>query len=209
MPQVNQQTADNFFRTVREVRNAAGVRERTAAAKSWLLKNAESLYTDRGVTRKDLINPYAGSKGREKFIGRLYMYVYEPKHRQTLPYFDRFPVVFILKPYDDGFLGLNMHYLPPRLRLSLFNALMKLASDANLTEKTRLKLSYEVVSGISTYRYAQPCIKRYLTSHIRSRVAEIPADEWDIALFLPTENFAKTSMERVWSDSRKQINNRR
>jgi hypothetical protein len=205
---VSQSTAQNFFKTVRETRSADGVRERTAASKSWLLKNAEALYNDRGMNRNDLLSPYGGAKNRDKIIGRLYMFVYEPKHRQTLPYYDRFPVVFILGPYDDGFLGLNMHYLPPRIRLSLFNSLMKLASNANLTDRTRLKLSYELIAGISTYRYAMPCIKRYLTSHIRSRVAEIPADEWDIALFLPTENFAKTSMEKVWSDSRKKINSR-
>jgi hypothetical protein len=48
---------------------------------------------------------------------------------------------------------------------------------------------------------AKPCIKRYLFSHVQSRFLEITADEWDIAVMLPVESFAKAKKNKVWSES--------
>ena len=42
----------------------------------------------------------------------LNMFVYDPKYKKTLPYYDTFPLVLPLERYSDGFLGLNFHYLP-------------------------------------------------------------------------------------------------
>jgi hypothetical protein len=50
-----------------------------------------------------------------------------------------------------------------------------------------------------------PCIKRYLFTNIQSRFLEITADEWDIAVMLPAENFVGATTSKVWSDSRKKF----
>jgi len=48
-----------------------------------------------------------------KFIlGGLYCFYYNPKGKTDLPYYDQFPMVLALERYNDGFLGLNFHYLP-------------------------------------------------------------------------------------------------
>ncbi len=40
--------------------------------------------------------------------GHLYMFVYDPKTKAELPYYDRFPLVFPFRKTPDGFIGLNM-----------------------------------------------------------------------------------------------------
>ena len=54
-------------------------------------------------------------------------------------------------------------------------------------------------------RYFKPCFKRYLTAHVKSRFARVPASEWEIATFLPTASFEKASKTTVWKDSRGMI----
>jgi hypothetical protein len=45
---------------------------------------------------------------RQKFLmGGLYFFVYDPKTKNDLPYYDRFPLVIPLKRTPDGFIGLN------------------------------------------------------------------------------------------------------
>jgi hypothetical protein len=48
----------------------------------------------------------------------------------------------------------------------------------------------------------------YLNEHVRSRFLEISSSDWDMALFLPLENFEKASKSQVWKDSRAKIRGR-
>ena len=123
-------------------------------------------------------------------IGKMYFFFYSPKFKDTLPVYDRFPLVFPIESYADGFLGLNLHYLSGNERLALLNGLKEFANNNKYDKTTRLRLSYDLLS--STRRLAtemRPCIKRYLFSQVRSKFIEITADEWDRAIELPVEIF--------------------
>ena len=63
-----------------------------------------------------------GQLNRTPAFGSLNMFVYSPKGRNKLPYYDTFPLVLPLKRYKDGFLGLNFHYLPYAMRARLLDA---------------------------------------------------------------------------------------
>ena len=141
----------------------------------------------------------------KSFIGRMYFYFYDPKTKDTLPYYDKFPLVIPIENYSDGFLGLNLHYISPKQRIILLDKLSSILSDHNYDENTRLRISYAYLSKASKIFEATPCIKRYLFGHVQSRFLEITADEWDIAALLPVESFAKASKEEVWNESRKKF----
>ena len=65
-------------------------------------------------------------------------------------------------------------------------------------------MRYELLKGVKKYKEFQPCFKHYLTSQIKGRLVRVPMTEWEIAIFLPTEQFAKVKAETVWRYSRKQ-----
>ncbi len=138
-------------------------------------------------------------------IGHMYFFSYDPKTKDDLPYYDRLPLIFPFNSTSTGIYGINMHYLPYGLRAKLMDALYSIISDTRFDEKTRLKLSYDVLNSTSRFKYFKPCIKQYLYSHIRSQFVHIRADEWNNALFLPVERFQKASKERVFRDSIAQI----
>ena len=138
-------------------------------------------------------------------IGKMYFYFYDPKTKDTLPYYDRFPLVIPIESYKDGFLGLNLHYIHPKQRLILLDKLSETATNNNFDSKTKLRVSYSYLAGASRAFEATPCIKRYLYSHIQSRFLEISADEWDIAAMLPVETFVGAITSKVYADSRKKF----
>jgi hypothetical protein len=135
-------------------------------------------------------------------IGQMYMFYYDAKHKATLPYFDRFPLIFPYKKTSDGFMGINMHYLPLNYRAQLMDALYDVANNSRYDETTKLNLSYSMLNGAAKYKYFKPCVKRYLTNQVRSRFLYIYPSEWDIALFLPLERFQGASKAQVYKDSR-------
>jgi len=134
-------------------------------------------------------------------IGKMYMFVYDPKTKDILPYYDTFPLVFPIEFYGDSFLGLNMHYLPPMLRAKLMDALYLTINNEKYDKTTLLKISYQILSGASRYRYFKPCVKKYLMTHVGSPFIYISPDEWDYALMLPTERFQKANKSMVYKDS--------
>lgn len=134
-------------------------------------------------------------------IGKMYYFNYDPKLKEKLPYYDMYPLVFPIEFYNDGFLGINLHYLPPMLRAQLMDALYDTINNDKFDKTTKLKISYQILSNASRYKYFRPCIKRYLITHVRSPFVYIAPDEWDITLLLPLGKFAKASVDKVYKDS--------
>lgn len=139
-------------------------------------------------------------------MGSMFMFFYDPKHKETLPYYDSFPLVIVLKPAPGGFYGLNLHYLPPVLRAKFLDALLVNLNNNHYDETTKFRVTYDILQRAAKMKYYKPCIKHYLTEHVRSRFALVPAPEWEIATFLPTADFQKAKLSQVYKDSRDIIN---
>jgi hypothetical protein len=146
-------------------------------------------------------------------LGRMYLFQYDPKGKKTLPYYDRFPLVFPIASTRTGgfaasggsFLGINLHYLPLPLRAKLMDALYKTMTTKEIDETTKLKISYQILQQASRYRFFKPCIKRYLISHVQSRFFYIEPTEWEMALFLPLDRFVGANKTRIYAESRNRI----
>jgi hypothetical protein len=78
-------------------------------------------------------------------------------------------------------------------------------TNKNYDATTRVKISYSILQSASKYRYYKPTLKKYLRNHVRSQFLEINVNEWDIALFLPTESFRKADARKVHEDSIRKI----
>ena len=134
-------------------------------------------------------------------LGKMYFYSYDPKWKNDLPWYDTFPLVFPIERYTDGFLGLNFHYLAPKHRAILMDQLKMFANNKKYDETTKLKLTYNMLSGFKKIKRARPTVHRYLDSHIKSKFVLVNADEWEVALFLPVERFKKANKKKVWTHS--------
>jgi hypothetical protein len=140
--------------------------------------------------------------------GHLYMFAYDPKLKKELPYYDRFPLVFPFRKTPDGFIGLNMHYLPYQLRITLLDNLLVYTNNQRFDETTRLKYSWALIDGVAKYKAAQPCVKQYLSGHVRSQFRQINSSDWATAMLLPVERFVGAEKQEVWAESRKIIRKR-
>lgn len=130
--------------------------------------------------------------------GNMYMFMYDPKHKETLPYYDTVPLVLPFAKLPDGFLGINLHYLPYLARFNLLGQLSQLATDKNINERTKIQISWQILNNSQKYLAATACVKHYLNAHVRSRFLQIDFTDWKTAAMLPVENFKKEKKENVW-----------
>jgi len=173
-----------------------GIEPRTVQSRDWLKNKIKELKPTQSTLMSDRKRLKDSS-----IIGKMYFYFYDPKTKDSMPYYDRFPLVIPIERYKDGFLGLNLHYIHPRHRINLLDKLSEIASNRNYNESTKLRISYGYLAAASKAFEATPCIKRYLFSHVQSRFLEIHADEWDIAVLLPMESFVGATTSKVFTDS--------
>jgi hypothetical protein len=140
--------------------------------------------------------------------GAMYFFYYDPKLKEELPYYDKFPLTLILEKYNDGFLAVNLHYLPFKWRVAFMSKLIPYgAARNNQEEVARLHVTYDILEATRTLKEFRPCLKRYLYDHMQSRILAVQPNEWDTALALPIQQFKKATAKEVWADSLNEIRN--
>lgn len=139
-------------------------------------------------------------------VGEMFMFKYDAKYKDTLPYWDALPCIFVVDIGPDYFYGLNLHYLDIRNRAKLMDALYEITNNTRYDNKTKLAISYKILKSAAKFKYFKPCFKKYLFSHKKSQFIRILSSEWDIALWLPTAQWQKKTGNYVHAQSRKMIN---
>jgi len=191
-----------IFDTLSREAFRAGVNPRTDESRKWFRQRAKAL---RGINRRELMREDPIERGATEIVGSMQMFFYDPKTKDTLPYYDRFPLVVVVGPAEKGFYGLNLHYLPPILRAKMLDSLMEVATSKK-SPNAKFQITYERLKGMSSMRYFKPCFKHYLSSHVKSQFARVPAPEWEIATFLPIAQFEKIPNPlTAYKDSRKML----
>jgi len=138
--------------------------------------------------KKDRADPAEDQDANElrKFViqGHMYMFEYKAKMKY-LPYYDKFPLVYVIKSTKNEFWGLNLHYLPIKKRVIATGKLMK-----------------------GTIDFPKRCLHKYLHSHVQGLYLDLALVEWDTSILLPIDHFVKPSMkefnisrEDVWEDT--------
>lgn len=143
-------------------------------------------------------------KGDDYIVpGGLYLFRYDPKHKDKLPYYDSMPLVLPFKSVKGGFLGINLHYLPYGLRFKLMGSLMTLVRDIS-DPQSRAQVSWNILNNSTRFPGVEACVKHYLKDHVRSQFMNIPNDQWIAASQMPLEQF-NAPKSKVYSDSRRNM----
>ena len=110
--------------------------------------------------------------------GHMYLFEYKAKTAQKLPFYDQFPLVYVIKATRNEFWGLNLHYMSPKRRAWVMKRLMDGRIDA-----------------------PRNCFHKYITSHVDGFLLDLAAEEWATAMLLPIETFVKRTRGRPGEQS--------
>jgi len=192
---------ENLFEKYKKLLEEEGIESNTKLSQEWFFDRIREINREQ-VDRQSIITNPPIRMATNQFVGRMYLFRYNPIGRQTLPYYDRFPLVILISMQKEGFMGLNLHYLPMDLRQRLFYNLLNRASQSEFRWNTYLKIDYDYLRSKTLLRSHKACIKRYRYDQIYGRMANIPAPEWEIAVHLPLASWRKAGEGRIFKDSR-------
>ena len=176
----------------------------------WLREKYETLRNQLTIGRSRMSkDPYRiiseGTREKEIQLGHMYFMNYDPKWKNTLKYYDRFPLVIPIEAWQRGFIGMNFHYLPYDLREALMKKLITRINLKEDTQRSYIDITYNDVKPFVRYKEVKPTIHKYDITYSSGTFIHIAADEWNTAIHLPVEDFRKASKGHVWMDSRAMI----
>lgn len=180
-------------------------------SRDWLKAKAKTASKENTLRRNKRKDKLLGDESRianNIEAGKLYLFTYDAKLKEELPYWDKSPLTIMFDVSVEGYyMGLNFHYLPPILRAKLLDAILDLPTYK--TEKQRIKMTYKIIKSFASSNLAKPCIKKYIHSHIIGNIVEIAREEFHFIVMLPLANFesltGSSSINRVYSDSKRKI----
>jgi hypothetical protein len=188
-----------FTNVAKGIPSVKAVAKEVIAAKEWFKETSQKI-TD--VMPRVLFE--GGSKDvvdsiNISSVGSMFTFYYDPKWKDKLPYYDMHPLIFVIEPYNDGFSGINLHYLSPYHRAKLMDSLYGISIKHK--DMMKLQVNYQLLKSASKFGLFKHCYKRYLAAHVRSRFIFVHPDKWDVVMMLPTAKFVKASEEVVWRDT--------
>lgn len=174
-------------------------------AYNWLRKEAGKL---RGGSIRDRFVKEHKTEGRQIRgnpktinIGDMLFYNYDAQHKNTLPYWDAYPLIILTDIVDDKhFRGISLHYIPPRYRAQLLDQMLTITNNDRFDNTTKFRLTYGLLKNIAGLKILKNCYREYLFSNVRTRPVKIQPKYWDIAMFLPMANWQKATASVIWND---------
>lgn len=136
------------------------------------------------------------------FPGNMYMFRYDPKMKDTLPYYDTFPLVLPFRRVQGGFIGINFHYLPYQTRLRMMRTVSEFTEDPKIDESTFVRVTWRLIESTAMLKPLRFCVKHYILEQVQSRFLKIPFTDWFIASQLPVERFEGANKKEVWRETR-------
>ena len=100
--------------------------------------------------------------------GQLYFFTYQAQTKQ--PYYDMYPLSYIIEMRSGGFLGCNLHYV-------------------KLNEREELAMSLLNNSAQGAVAVPPRTLHKYVYTGVRGQPYRIPNTEWTDVAQLPTEKF--------------------
>lgn len=180
------------------IRQAAGNKQLDRSLR-WYRENLKSLAS----TRPEKLMSGNNSLVSQIIPGNMYMFFYDAKMKASLPYWDRFPLILAFRKVDNGFYGINLHYLPYMIRFKILGAMHNYTTSEKIDDNTKIRINWQIVESASKLAPAKACVKHYLYDHVESRFLKVSYPDWITASQLPVEKFVGASKETVWRETRK------
>jgi len=168
------------------------------SAIAWFMSMIKGLKGSAGLRKRvgaDFFDP-----SKDIAVGQFFIFEYDAKFKDELPYWDKYPFSLIIDADSNGFLGLNFHYLPPRLRKAVLDKLIKYKKKAG-SPRAYLKVAYPMLKALLQAKMLQPMIHRYLYTQVRSNFIIVHEGAWENAAMLPVQRFQGATSSQVWSKS--------
>lgn len=183
---------------VRSSKTKVLLEKKEELAKKWL--NQRKMNTSsRNRARRNLLGKQSNKNQRIEY-GHMYFFKYNAKTKETMDYWDEYPLIIPFGAKGSLIYGLNLHYIPPRIRAGIIDMFKQKDGTLMPLEAT--------VKSMADNPIFKPAIHSYYPNLMVGDVQMIEPEDWENVIFLPLANFRSdkksgrvdSSVQQVYRD---------
>ena len=152
------------------------------------------------------LNTIEGERSNVILSGQMYYFKYIAEPINI--YYDKFPLIFVIRKRGRLIEGINFHYMAIKYRTRLLEDTKPFFDSDEITEDTRLRVKAyrQIILTTRKYRFARAAIHRYRMENIRSKIIRISPTSWNTAVLQKAEKFVmgaggKKESQRVFRET--------
>ena len=117
-----------------------------------------------------ILRQIEGKTATKLISGKMYFYKYEASSKTE--YYNKFPLIFMLRKRGSLFEGIDFHYLDLKRRIELFENMKPYFSTEDVEEKTILfvKTFRKIIQKSKIFRSAKVSFRKYKKENIKSKI---------------------------------------
>lgn len=140
----------------------------------WLKNHVKGLPTDNkyNLTRKLVYPP----------ICQIVLFEYNAINGNVFGYWDKYPLVLVVRPLDGRLFGFNLHYLNKKDRLKIIKVISNINSKSS---KKEIYDIYNFLNNLVKSKLFNNCYKQYSYSNFISGFSVIKKEYYDLIANLP------------------------
>lgn len=144
--------------------------------------------------------------------GKLYTYIYDPKHAKDLPFYDTFPMFLSMGHLQNGnIFGINLSYIPPRIRMRILDKFVRvfhtrfiknnvIALERGKPEMMKeIPFFYDVAKQMLAGSGFEFAIRSYLHSHVRSAPRVVTYEDYWRLLAFASDDIQKLNIRAIYA----------
>jgi len=174
--------------------NEEGIKKTKSSVK-WFSDNVSKAQTEEKST-KNIISEKTSRRFEFKKPGYVYMFRYIPPDKKDMPFYDEYPIILTLQFEGGKVIGINLHYLPPMIRVTMLLLLLKSLVSDNPNSKIRID---NILRSSLLRKYIFVLSEEFFFMGIKSKIRHVTPDEFVMLSFLPVHKFRKKQKTQIYS----------
>jgi len=143
---------------------------------------------------KKLLDKPRRLKGSDFVPGALIMFAYNAKDKNSA--YDGRPLCLVLRHSKKYTLGLNWHWMPPKLREKVMDGIMK-QNKKNIKKGLPITVNYQMIKRL--IRGLGPVVRLYINKRISPKGVVVPSYQYYKVIHLRGEHFIGISSKTAWA----------
>lgn len=144
---------------------------------------------------KNLIKTKATPTKQNLIVGRVIIFKYKAKQKTGV--YDATPFALVLSKSKSYMLGINFHWCPIKLRLSLLNYIFK-KNKTNIKNNRPLEITYNDLKRILKTPAYRPIVRLYIRKRMSNQSVLIPYENLEQIAKTKSETFTGVSENKLY-----------
>ena len=152
-------------------------------ARNWLMneiKNIPNIALKKEIKESITINGNSAPP-----ICKIVLFKYNATVGNSFGYWDKYPLVIIVRPFEDHYFGFNLHYINKEGRVKIIKTMNNIIRHGNANPQYTLKILYGFLDSLVKAGIAGQAYKNYTYQNMESKFVIIDPKQYTMVANLP------------------------